>query len=120
MKQYLFFAVATIVSVTAISAKGECRIDREKFCGNVIKGNHKGMWQCMKEHENELSETCKNHIAQVREKSREIKKACKADYKKLCKQVKAGQGRIIQCLKQNESQLSEGCKAALTAPAQVE
>lgn len=120
MKQYLFFAVATIVSVTAISAKGECRTDREKFCGNVIKGNHKGMWQCMKEHENELSEPCKNHIAQVREKSREIKKACKADYKKLCKQVKAGQGRIIQCLKQNEAQLSEGCKSALTAPAQVE
>ncbi|HNA80140.1 MAG TPA: cysteine rich repeat-containing protein [Turneriella sp.] len=120
MKQYLFFVVAAIVSVTAISAKGECRTDREKFCANVIKGNHKGMWQCMKEHENELSEPCKNHIAEVREKSREIKKSCKADYKKLCKQVKAGEGRIIKCLKQNETQLSKDCKAALTAPAQVE
>lgn len=120
MKQYLILTIAALMSVTAISAKGECRADREKFCANVIKGNHKGMWQCMKEHEAELSEPCKNHIAEVREKSREIKKACKADYKKLCKQVKAGQGRIIQCLKQNEAQLSEGCKAALTAPAQVE
>ncbi|AFM13027.1 cysteine rich repeat-containing protein [Turneriella parva] len=120
MKQYLILSIAALMSVTAISAKGECRADREKFCGNVIKGNHKGMWQCMKEHENELSEGCKNHIAQVREKSRDIKKACKADYKKLCKQVKAGEGRIIKCLKENEVQLSDACKGALSAPAKVE
>ena len=120
MKQFLSFVLVATVSVTTISAKGECRADREKFCGNVIKGNHKGMWQCMKEHESELSEGCKNHITLVREKSREIKKACKADYKKLCKQVKAGEGRIIRCLKENEAQLNEGCKAALAAPAKVE
>jgi hypothetical protein len=120
MKKYLFFTVTAIISVTAISAKGECRADRDKFCAHVIKGNHKGMWQCMKEHENELSEACKNHIAQMREKSRETKKACKADFKKFCKEIKPGEGRIIQCLKQNEAQLSEGCKAALSAPAKVE
>ncbi len=120
MQKSLLLAVAAVLSVTAISAKGECRADREKFCANVIKGNHKGLWQCMKEHENELSEQCKNHIAQVREKSRDIKKACKADYKKLCKQVKSGEGRIIKCLKENEAQLSEDCKGALSAPAKVE
>lgn len=109
-----------LIAGTTVSAKGECKADREKHCANVIKGNHKGMWQCMKEHEAELSEGCKNHIAQVREKSRDTKKACKADYKKLCKQVKAGEGRIIKCLKENEAQLSEECKSALTAPAKVE
>ncbi len=120
MKKILILTIATLLGMTSVSAKGECRTDREKFCGNVIKGNHKGMWQCMKEHENELSEECKNHIAQVREKSRDIKKACKQDYKKLCMQVKAGEGRIIKCLKENEAQLSEGCKSALAAPAKVE
>jgi len=120
MKKYMIFAIAALIGASAISAKGECREDREKLCANVIKGNHKGMWQCMKEHEAELSEGCKNHIAQVREKSRDIKKACKADYKKLCKQVKAGEGRIIKCLKENEAQLSEACKGALTLPVKTE
>ncbi|GAB4438761.1 MAG: hypothetical protein OHK0011_21480 [Turneriella sp.] len=120
MKGILYLIAAALFSVTAISSKGECRADREKFCANVVKGNHKGMWQCIKEHESELSEACKNHIAQVREKSRETKTACKTDYKKLCKDVKPGEGRIIQCLKQNEAQLSEGCKAALAAPTRVE
>lgn len=120
MKKYMIFAIAALIGASAISAKGECSADREKMCGNVIKGNHKGMWQCMKEHEAELSEGCKSHIAQVREKSRDIKKACKADYKKLCKQVKAGEGRIINCLKENEAQLNEACKGALTSPVKTE
>jgi hypothetical protein len=120
MKKYLLIMVAALFSVTTVSAKGECREDREKHCPKVIKGNHKGMWQCMKEHEAELSEGCKNHIAQVREKSRDIKKACKADYKKLCKQVKAGEGRIINCLKENEANLSDSCKGALAGPVKVE
>ncbi len=78
------------------------------------------MWQCMKEHEGELSDACKNRIGQIREKNSAIKKACKADYKKLCKSEKSGQGRIIRCLKENEAQLSETCKSALAQPAQVD
>lgn len=120
MRKQLFVIAAALLSAAAIYPKGECKADREKLCADVIRGNHKGMWQCMQQHEAELSEGCKNHIAQVREKSRDIKKACKADYKKLCKQVKPGEGRIIKCLKDNEAELSEGCKTALTAPAKVE
>src|SRR5262245_11275439 len=36
--------------------------------------------------------------------------SCKADVDKFCAQVKPGGGRIVQCLKQNEAQLSESCK----------
>ena len=36
--------------------------------------------------------------------------ACRADVQKFCKDVKPGGRRIIDCLKQHESQLSEGCK----------
>jgi len=34
--------------------------------------------------------------------------------------VKPGEGRIIKCLKENEAQLSDGCKAALTSPVKTE
>lgn len=36
---------------------------------------------------------------------------CKADVEKFCKDIKPGEGRIIKCMKEHESELSEACKA---------
>jgi hypothetical protein len=36
--------------------------------------------------------------------------ACKEDVEKFCKDVKPGEGRIVKCLKEHESELSAGCK----------
>lgn len=36
--------------------------------------------------------------------------SCKADVAKFCPKVQPGGGRIAQCLKQNEAQLSDSCK----------
>ena len=41
--------------------------------------------------------------------------ACKADYEKFCKDVKPGQGRIAQCMKQHEAEFSPACKDQLNA-----
>jgi len=38
-----------------------------------------------------------------------LRKACAEDAKKLCPEVKAGEGRIVQCLKQHTQDLSQGC-----------
>ncbi|WHZ14002.1 MAG: hypothetical protein OJF52_000837 [Nitrospira sp.] len=38
-----------------------------------------------------------------------MRKACAEDVKKLCPDVKAGKGRIAQCLKQHAQELSQGC-----------
>lgn len=38
-------------------------------------------------------------------------KPCKADVEKFCKDVKPGEGRIIDCLKAHEAELSADCKA---------
>ncbi len=40
--------------------------------------------------------------------------ACNGDIEKFCKEVKPGKGRIIRCLKENESQLSGECKQDLS------
>ena len=40
--------------------------------------------------------------------------ACRADVEKLCKGVEPGQGRILQCLQNNEAQVSAACKEQLT------
>ena len=38
-----------------------------------------------------------------------MRKACAEDAKKFCPGVKAGEGRIAQCLKQHAQELSPGC-----------
>jgi hypothetical protein len=35
---------------------------------------------------------------------------CQADVEKFCKDVQPGQGRILQCMKQHEAELSIACK----------
>lgn len=42
-----------------------------------------------------------------------VQKACGADIRKLCPDVQPGGGRILQCMKAKESELSGGCKTAL-------
>jgi len=39
--------------------------------------------------------------------------ACKGDFQRLCSNVSPGGGRVLQCLKEHESDLSSQCKEAL-------
>jgi cysteine rich repeat protein len=54
---------------------------------------------------------CPAGSAQAQERA--ARGACKADVEKLCKDVKPGEGRIAQCLKSNEANVSAGCKEAM-------
>ncbi len=40
-------------------------------------------------------------------------KSCKPDIEKFCKEVKPGEGRILQCLKENHDKLSGECKQTM-------
>jgi hypothetical protein len=89
--------------------RGACKADVAKFCKDVQQGQGR-IVRCMKAHENELSPACKNLIAAQKEKSREFMQSCKADEAKFCNGIKPGGGRIINCLKQHEAELSADCK----------
>lgn len=41
----------------------------------------------------------------------EARSACMDDYRKFCAMERPGQGRLYQCLKARESELSEACRA---------
>lgn len=43
---------------------------------------------------------------------------CKADFERLCSDVKPGQGRIHSCLMQHKDEISSECKAFLEAKAE--
>ncbi len=112
------FIVAALVTIPAMAAPGQgqgrgpCAEDVAKFCKDVQPGGGR-ILSCMKEHENDLSPACKQHIAQVKERVKEAKASCEDDVMMFCKDVKPGGGRIIRCLKEHENELSPDCKAKM-------
>lgn len=131
-KIFSLFALSLLVATFA-SAEGDqpCKADREKFCKDVKAGDG-AIIKCLKEHEAELSTTCKTSFEEKkakreakqeeRKKEREEKmaarkeahkasrEACKSDMEKFCKDVKPGDGKKMNCLKEHAAELSEGCK----------
>jgi hypothetical protein len=93
---------------------GPCAEDAAKFCKDVQPGGGR-MARCLKEHESELSGACKEHIVQMKQRGRELHESCQDDVMKLCKDVKPGGGRILQCLKEHQDELSPECKEKLPA-----
>lgn len=44
---------------------------------------------------------------------KQIRAACSADVKKLCGGVQPGGGRILQCMRSHQSEISSDCQAGL-------
>ncbi|MDX3929888.1 MAG: cysteine rich repeat-containing protein [Shinella sp.] len=48
-----------------------------------------------------------------RQQALALRTACEADVKTLCNGVQPGGGKLLQCLQQNASSVSEGCATKL-------
>lgn len=86
-----------------------CHEDVRKFCAKVKSGEGR-ISKCLKDHEADLSQACKSHLRTMFAHMQEAREACSEDAKKLCKDMSPGHGRIVACLKQHESELSDACK----------
>jgi len=93
-------------------ARGACKADVEKLCKDVKPGEG-GIAKCLKHHEADVSPGCKQAMAHMRDTMQAVKEACRDDAKQYCQGVKRGHGRILKCLKDNEANLSEGCRTAM-------
>jgi Golgi apparatus protein 1 len=67
---------------------------------------------CLRTHEAEISRACKGDADALLATEREIAAECDGDASRLCTGVAPGQGRIVACLQNNESLLSQGCQSA--------
>jgi hypothetical protein len=92
---------------------GACRADLQKFCGKVQPGEGR-VARCIQENEKSFSPACKTALEQHRADNAVAKgNTCRSDLEKFCKGVQAGEGRIMNCMREHEKELSEGCRTML-------
>ena len=91
---------------------GDCDADVKKLCPDMPPGGGR-LRTCLKEHESELSPTCKAQLADARRATGAFMSVCRADVTRFCKDVPPGGGRLLGCLQAKETSLSPECREAL-------
>jgi hypothetical protein len=109
------FCLAIATAASAEETARPCKDDAAKLCQGVKPGGG-AVVRCLKEHSSELSPACKKNIAKAKKKAREVKEACKDDAQRLCEGIKPGGGKIMQCLKQHDDELTAECKEQMKKP----
>ena len=109
-------AVRMIVAVMLLGVAGaafaedDCAAEVARLCpasrGDLL------VLGCLRANSAALSRVCKGDPDALLAKARQVGSSCDADAAKLCKEVQAGEGRIVSCLRDNESSLSTSCQAA--------
>ena len=89
--------------------QGPCSTDIQQFCSDITPGKGR-IAACLKAHEDKVSAGCRQHEQSMMGEMKNIHQACRADMQKFCTSVKPGEGRVMGCLKQHESELSTLCK----------
>jgi hypothetical protein len=101
--------LTTHSAFAATAAARTCAADIKAQCGDLMKSGGRPLNDCMKKHFTDLSEDCQ--VAIIREAA--ARKACKADAKKFCADVKPGRGTVAECMKSHAADLSDACKEAM-------
>jgi hypothetical protein len=108
------FAQTTTPPVT--DNRGACRAEVQTLCGAAQGQGREAMRACLEEKRSQLSPACQEAAVKAKGKAKAKKgegqrsNACAADIERLCNGVQPGEGRIMQCLQQKETELSQQCR----------
>lgn len=96
-----------------------CQTELEAYCKTVTPGEGR-ILACLYAYQDKLSGKCEYALydAAVRLERAVaalsyVANECEADLAAHCAGVKAGEGRLLQCLEKNEAKVSSRCKGAL-------
>lgn len=108
-----------LTGMTIFASITGCDEDVKKYCDGLDPNSNKVML-CMVAYEDKLSAQCKRNMAEaamaMKMGAAAIQysaRACEADADKHCLDVKPGEGRLVSCIKANESKVSKECISAL-------
>ena len=128
-KSYLVFCVFTMFLVLSSSALAAddlvqtvvngCKKELETYCKDVTPGEGRVL-ACLYSRSDKLSGRCEYALydaaAQLERAVAALSYAineCRDDLEKLCSEVPAGQGRLLNCIEKNDKQVSGRCKQAI-------
>ncbi len=101
-----------------------CAYDVTKFCPNVTPGDGR-IALCLLAHEDKLAKSCLSTALRVGRSfdlavSNVFRAAavCEKDIAAVCGQVEPGDGRVVECLIDNQPKLSSQCRAEVAGLAE--
>lgn len=96
-----------------------CEGDLEQYCSQVTPGEGR-LLHCVAAHEDKLSGQCEYALYQAASLLEQLSVAivyfaqsCQTEIETLCRDVEAGEGRILACLTENEAQVGDTCRKAI-------
>lgn len=96
-----------------------CKTEIDTYCKGVKPGEGR-ILACLYAFEDKLSNRCDYALYDTAAQLQQAVTAltylaneCRADLKTFCSDVKAGEGRLIQCIEKNKDKISGRCKQAI-------
>ena len=120
LKVLLFTTVPALAADDLVqTVVNGCKKELETYCKDVTPGQGRVL-ACLYAHNDKLSGKCEYALYDAAVQLERAVAAlsyvvneCKDDLEKLCSNVPAGQGRLLDCLQKNDSQVSGRCKQGL-------
>ncbi len=111
--------VAIIERLAAQSIFESCETDLNAYCSQVTPGNGRVL-SCLYAHEHKISDSCDaaiedqaNLLDSFFESMRYALDQCADDIQKHCTDVAYGGGRVLSCLVEETSRLTDSCKTLI-------
>jgi len=130
MKQ-LIVAVCTLFILTIFADRANavektismvlegCKVELESYCSQVTPGQGRVL-ACLYAHGDKISGRCEYALYDAAARLERAVAAlsyvvneCRGDLEQHCAGVKAGKGRLLACLKKNDTQVTDRCKQAI-------
>jgi hypothetical protein len=101
------------------SVQDGCSAELTSYCKDVTEGNGQKL-ACLYAYQDKLSTKCEYALydaaAQLQQaivKVAYVANECSSDLEKYCSGVEVGGGRVLDCMKKNESKLTSRCSEAI-------
>jgi hypothetical protein len=106
-------------AAVAAELKSACEEDLKTHCASVTAGEARIVF-CMLANEDKISAKCVDAVIGIADRielrmSKLVRtaRACEKDIDASCNAVKAGDGRLMQCVRDNQDKLSSACRIAI-------